>query len=293
MKLKNIKYPIEIELTDFCWLKCASCVNPLLKNKGFLSINDFEIIIDYIYKNKDNILYINFSWIGDVFLHKDFNLLIDLFIVKFKNTWVNVLIPTKWQSINVKHLETLKKISINWINLNISIWMYSLIENVHNSLSWSKTFYKTIEFMKDLKKNNICFSLELLKNKVSEKENKIFNNFINKVWIWWSIHNYHNFWWSINNKNYKYWKEECSFDWWWYQINWFYCAFIPFISKSWNLYSCSVSWKNKTHMIWNIKKLFIKFPDFRNLVLFIKNDFLNKDKCKNCSIYEWYTKNYE
>ena len=57
----NVKYPIELELSSFCSLKCISCINSSIKSKTNISIENFDLILDYVFKNKDNILYINLS----------------------------------------------------------------------------------------------------------------------------------------------------------------------------------------------------------------------------------------
>lgn len=281
-------YPIEIELTDFCWLKCKSCVNPLLKNKGFMSIDDYNKILDYIYKNLENILYVNFSWIWDIFLHRDILLFLDLFIDKFKYTWVSLLIPTKWQSITASHIEVLAKFKDNGINLNVSIWLFSLVKSRHDRLSWIASFDSIIKLIKELKKYKINFSLELLDSFITKKEVKNFYRFLKKIQIWWCIHSYHNFWWLINNIFFSYWKEKCSFNWEKYKIKWFYCSFLPFVSKSWNIYTCSISWKKKDFLVWNMKDVFIRFPNYIDLVNYIKGEFLSVNKCKSCSIYKSY-----
>jgi DNA repair photolyase len=103
------KYPLEIEFTDYCGLKCESCVNPLLQEKGYLSRKNYEAILDYIFANKDKILYINFAGIGDMFLHPNINDFLEYFIQKFKDTNIHVLIPTKGQSLNDTHILLLKK----------------------------------------------------------------------------------------------------------------------------------------------------------------------------------------
>lgn len=43
-----IKYPLEIELTNYCSLKCISCVSRDLNNRWFLSENHFDLIINFI-----------------------------------------------------------------------------------------------------------------------------------------------------------------------------------------------------------------------------------------------------
>lgn len=288
--LKNImnKYPIEIEFTDFCWLKCNSCINPILSKKWNISLENYIFFLDYLYKNLDNILYIDLAWIWDIFLHPNISLLLEKFIDKFKDTWLNVLIPTKWQSIKEEHIKMFKEFKNNWINLNISIWIYSTNKQIHDRLSGVENFEKVLYFIKKLKQYNINFTLELLKSNYSIKQEDIFMKLLNKIWIKGTIHNYHNFWWLILNDEFIYGEESSSFNWDNFNLNWFYCSFIPFISKNFNLYTCSVSWKNKKFFVWNFEELTIKYPNYIDLVNYIKETFLSSEKCNNCSIFKSY-----
>lgn len=286
-----VKYPIEIEFTDFCSLKCKSCINPFLNNKWFIWFQNYIFFLDYLFNNIGSILYINISWIGDIFLHPEIETLLNIFIDKFKNTQINVLLPTKWQSIKINHINILKKFNDNWINLNISIGIYSIRKDIHDKLSWVNNFHKVLYFISILKKNNINFSIELLKNNYSLNEESEFNNFLKKINVNGSFHNYHNFSWSIISKNYIYWDETCTFNNYNYNL-WFYCNFIPFLDCNWNVYSCSISWKNSKFLIWNIHDLFFKYNNYIDLVNYIKKDFLNIEKCWNCSIYKSNLNNY-
>jgi len=237
-----MRYPIEIELTDFCWLACRDCINPHLENKSYMSISDFKKILEYIYVNKKNILYVNLSWIGDVFLHPDFTHLIDLFCNKFRWEKVNVLIPNKWQAYTQVIIESLQKIKDAWLWLNVSVWFFSLLEDKHNRITQRNTFYKTMNFMKSLKKYSIPFSIELATNDVREEK------YLKKIWnlfnVWYSMQWMHNFWWFFKEQQSPEAYQQCSFDvsnd---YILEDFYCPFIPLISKEWQIYTCSISWK--------------------------------------------------
>ncbi len=283
-----MKHPIEIELTDFCSLQCESCVNPLLQNKGFISNKIYEDILEYIFQNKENILFINFSWIWDIFLHPKIIFLFDIFISKFKNTWIKVLIPTKWQSVKKDYFEIFEKMRKNGIYFNISVWLYSIRKDFYNRLTKSNTFDITMRFIKKLKKQNISFSLELLINKNTISEIPLFKKLANLLEVWYSLQWYHNF--AGHNKILESLGNNCTFsedDNYWFKD--FFCYFIPLFDSKWNIYTCSISWKNKNFLVWNISDLFVEFPKYTKLMDFIKSDFLSKDKCKNCSIY----KNYE
>lgn len=279
-----IKYPIEIEITDFCSLKCKNCINPLLKNKGFISISMFDSILDYIYKNIENISYLNLSWIWDIFLHKDIKIIFEKILEKFAFTNINILIPTKWNIFCEENIVILKKMQNSWININVSIWIYSINEKINNYFLWVKSHHKILKFILLCKKNNVNFSIELLNNFISKSEKKIFKNFVKKIGVWWKISNYHNFWWNLEI-DFKLWKNKCDFSWENYKIKDSFCSFIPMISKDGKIYTCSISWKNKNFLVWDFYHLIKKYENYIDLVFFIKNNFVNSKNCSKCSIF--------
>lgn len=250
-----------------------------------MSRDIFAHILWYLHDNIHSILYINFSWIWDIFLHKDINFFFWTFIKLFQNTNIHVLIPTKWQSITDKHLKMLKAMATNWIKLNISVWLYSLYEDKYNELSGSKTFKKTMGFLARLRYFEIPFSLEFLGD---ETELKNFQKVSKKLWSGFSYQGYHNFswllWWQGDENYYN----QCSFsekdD---YQFNDIFCPFLPLISKDGKLYSCSIWWKQKKFYYWDIVDIFTQYPDYMDIVYMIKDDLLlNSSKCKECTIYK-------
>lgn len=286
MNINKFKYPIEIELTDFCTLKCLNCVNPFLKNKWFMSQSDFIQILSYIYKNKDSILYINLSWIWDIFSHPKFIIFFELIIEKFSGTNINILIPTKLQQFKPEHITVLLKAKKSGININISIWIYSVIKKKHDELCGFDNYDNIFKKIKLLRQNNIDFSFELLDNNLSNLEKQYFDKLLFSLGVDWSIHNYHNFWGEIWLTNKNVWLESCTFNSEDYKLELSHCSFIPIISQNWDIYTCSISWKNKNFLIWNYKFLFNKYPKYADLVNYINKDFLNKEICKNCSIYQ-------
>ena len=288
-----MKYPIELELTNYCLLKCEFCPNKDFKNRSFIDEKYFYKIIDYIYFNRNKILFLDLSWIWDVFLHPkiwDFLLYISK---KFKNTNFEILIPTKWNSINYKHINVLKQIHNEWLNFNLSIGFYSMLPEKHDIISWKENFFQIIDFIKKIKNEQIPFSLELLIDKYSINELKYFYKFWDKLWVNYKVHNYHNFWWSIKNKelekfNSKDFKLKCSFaDDEKYKLDNFYCEYtLPFIWSDGFLYLCSHWWKQLKYKSENILDLFIKYPNYLDLLEYIKNR-LTKNICRNCTYLKY------
>lgn len=252
-----------------------------------MDLHDFQEILEYIYRNQRKILFINFSGIWDIFLHKDINIYFLRFLEKFEGTWIHVLIPTKGQSVSDSHLDLLRKFRSYGVNLNISIGLYSIREDIYNKLSWSSTFTKTIRFIKRLKHYNINFSIELLINKFSIHEKQYFIDFCNSLGAWYTFQNYHNFVEAsvLNNDH----DIICSFDdndd---YRLPDNFCSFIPFVDCRWDIYTCSISWKKNRFLVWHHRDLFQKYSEYNNLVKHISDTYVLAENCSDCSIYKSY-----
>jgi len=166
----EMRYPIELELSDHCLLKCSCCPNKMYKDKWFMTFDRFKFIVDYLYKNLDNILFLDLSWIWDIFLHPEIDIFLLYLSDKFSKTWLNILIPTKGNSVTNKHIDLLKKCYVAWLRFNLSVGIYSLRSDIHRRISWADNFITIINFIKRIKAEWLPFSLELLINKYSIKE---------------------------------------------------------------------------------------------------------------------------
>lgn len=292
--MRNIRYPIELELTDYCPLKCVCCPNKDFKEKWYISDENFFLVINYIKNNLENILFLDLCWIWDIFLHPNLNDYLDYIWEKFWWTSLEILIPTKWVIISEKNLIKLQSLKKKKVCFNISIWFYSMRSEIHDRITWIKnSFLKTLEFIKKLQKYNIWFSLELLINKFSINELEYFYKFWDSLKVNYKVHNYHNFWGSLkkreffnyNSKNYKF---KCSFaDDETYELD-FYCKYtLPFISRDWYLFSCSHWWKQEKYRTEKISELFKRFPKYLDLLDYITKEKLNKNICKNCTYFKY------
>lgn len=283
-----MRYPLEVEFTNFCSLKCKVCINRYFQERWNISLKFFQLIIDYIFQNKEKILYINFAWIGDIFMHPQITQFIEIFIEKFRWSGINILVPTKGQQINLKHIFLLKKLKESGIEVNINVWFYSFLENIQDKIAWWKSFFKMIYFLKLLKKFCIPFSIELISD---DSEDLIrIKKYASYFWCWYSIQNIHNFVWLIKWE--KFGSNKCSFNEGNnYNIKDSFCSFIPFINFSWYIYPCSISSGKKEFSIWNIQKLFQDFPNYVDLVNYIKDNIV-EEKCIQCSLYKNYEKKY-
>lgn len=294
--MNNFKYPIEIELTDFCSLECICCPNRNFQDKWNISDENFYLSMDYVHDNLGNILFLDLCGVWDIFLHPKIDIYLEYLWKKFIWTNLEILIPTKWTIIKDSTLEILKQLKEEKINFNISIWFYSMRPKIHDKIAWWNSFQRTLSFIAKLQAFWIPFSLELLINKFSINELEYFYSFGNKLWVNYKIHNYHNFWGSLekndifnyNTKNYKF---KCSFaDDETYELD-FYCKYtLPFVSKDWYLYSCSHWWKQEKYKTEKISYLFKKFPKYQDLLNYIIQEKLNHKICKNCTYFKY---NYE
>lgn len=288
-----MKHPIEIELTDHCTLKCDCCPNKTYINKNHISDMDFYLIINYVYVNRNKILFLDLCGIWDIFLHPNICKYLEFIADKFQWTNLEILIPTKGSIINNKHIESLIYMKNKWINYNLSLWFYSMRKPIHDVIAGAKNYDNMMEFVKICKKNKLPFSLELLINKYSIEELDYFYKFWDSVWVNYKVHNYHNFWWSMTEDNiYKYnekeYKFKCSFaDDETYKLD-FYCQYtLPFIARDWYLFSCSHWWKQEKYRTEKFEFLAKKYPDFEDLLKYITSEKLNKSICKNCTYFNY------
>lgn len=280
-----MKYPIELELTDFCWLKCINCINPYLENKSYMTLQNFTKVMSYVYDNRDSILYLNLSGIWDIFLHPDFLEIIDIICDRLSGSWINILIPNKWQSFTWEIINGLVKLRDFGFWVNISIWFFSMISTENDKMTQIKNFSKSLAFMLCLKKSNIQFSLEVASNSVLEKE------YLAKIWkifhVWYSSQWVHNFGWffekNTSTKEYKQSSFSVSNK---YILDNFYCPFIPFISKDLKIYTCSISGKNNKFFYEDFDYFLINDICFLDMVYKLKDFLWNGNKCLECTIYQ-------
>ena len=289
-----MKYPIELEITDYCGLKCFYCPNKDFKEKGIMKSEDFYNIIDYIYRNIDNISFLDLSGIWDIFLHPNIIDFLKYLSKKFSSTWFEILISTKGVSVTDEHISILKSLYKDGLKFNLSVWIYSVVKKNHDYLSWVKSFDNIIWFIKRIKKEWLPFSLELLINNYSVNELKYFYELWNALGVKYKIHNLHNFWGSIklnwedkfnDIKNYKLkwsFREDIEEN---NKLYWFdfYCRyFMPLISRDAFLYLCSHSWKQEKFRWEKISLLMKKYPNYIDMLGYVMKN-LNKNICKNCN----------
>lgn len=292
-----VRYPLEIEFTNYCSLKCISCISKNVKDKWFLWRQKYKRILVFIERNKNYIEYLNLGWLWDNCIHPDIlEYLDELKLLKGMN--ISLLMPTKWVSISDKILLKIKELKDLGIKINIPIWIFSLKRDVLNFMVWMSDintketqldYYKKFsDFIKKLKFYKIDFSLELLLTKFSQWEIGVFRKFCWKLWVEWVIHRLHNFWWRLKTFSFLYTDKEffnafhCSYedsledkgDAYYNDVCWFF----PYIDFKWDIYP----WTFCMHYyLWNIENYVGNFPDLIRTCQ--KEIDLNNSFCSKCT----------
>jgi MoaA/NifB/PqqE/SkfB family radical SAM enzyme len=294
------KYPLEIEFTNNCSLKCKVCISKDIKTKWFLAEDTFDLILKYILENKDYIDYITIWWLWDNFLHPKILLFLDKLKI-LKSTSLPILIPTKWMTITEEIVLKITELKNLWIKINIQIGLFSINNSIQDYLTWTPNlnyFSKLSKTIKLFKNNKVDFSFELLLTKLSENEIEAFYKFCDKLQVDGVVHKLHNFWARLKAynslsslKNYN--AFHCSFnkskenD-----INDYYndlCWFFPYINFEWNIYPGTFCLHYKPL---NIKSVMNKNYDF--IIDYCKKIInMENENCKKCSHNSNNIKQYE
>jgi len=289
-----IKYPLEIELTNYCSLKCISCVSRDLNNRWFLSENHFDLIINFIINNSNNIDFIAIAWLGDTFMHPKIMLYLDKLLM-LKDLNIPILIPTKWNTLTEEIIKNIVELKNKGLNINIQLWIFSLKEDVTNFMAglydkkidcFSFNYFEKFKLtVKNLKHYKLDFSIELLLTKFSENEIDSFHKFCKKLEVDWVIHRLHNFWWKLKTYNSLYSSKKFETRCAWVNLKEeesdYYgdiCWFYPFINNEWNFFP----WSFCTHYnLWNIENFTWNFQDIIDKCY--NTIDMNNDFCKVCS----------
>ncbi len=194
------KYPIEIEISSYCWLRCKSCINSSLSKKVFVDSRDFKSIIDFLVKNKESISFIDISWIGDAFLHPEILAFLEYLYDSFSGYPIHLNFSQKGQKVWEEHIKILEKMKDSWMQIDIFIWIFSIREKVYEFLSWWDSLKRVLEFAQKMQKKWFFVSLELLNNYFANSEYEKFYKICDSIGCSWSIKNITNFWWLLPTK---------------------------------------------------------------------------------------------
>lgn len=288
----KIKYPIELEITSFCSLQCISCIHPSITSKHHVSEHDFDVMLDYVFENRENILYLNLSGVWDIFLHPEIEKLLLKIVKKFSGTGLNILISSKGTILKENALKILSKYKKYNIYLNVSVGIYSLDKDKYEAFTKvENSFEKVMKFLLFLKKYEIPFSLEMLMSQYSVWSIHKFQALCQAFWVAPVLYRAHNFWgriafetWRVDGENLK---ENCDFDETQREENSFYtsfshCHFIPFFSSDGKVSLCSLS--SHGGEIYDFSYVREVFPNYIDLVFDCKSK-ISFQKCGSCSLY--------
>ncbi len=147
----------EIEITNHCNLKCLTCERLKRDRFGFMSLKDFRKTIDLVkdWKSREII----FSGHGDIFLHKN---IFRMFAYALKVLpGVNLVIPTKGQSIDPAALKKIKKFQEAGHNITPSFSIFSLSEKKDELLTGGNLKH-LLYLLETARKLGVYFTVEFL-----------------------------------------------------------------------------------------------------------------------------------
>lgn len=276
---------VEIELTNHCAQNCKTCERKKIKELGFMNFETFVRVIAFI--KQGNYQEIMLSGLGDIFLHKKLFKMIDRLFKKFPN--INIVIPTKGQSITLANLKKIKLLQNKGLSIIPSFSIYSFDNKKYKSLTGGdlNNFKKIIKRTQKLKLN---YTFEFLIMSYSINELEKFKSFAKSL----GINNYgyslvHNWNGSMSEKKHKKFfskdiskffnkrpkNEICEA---------FKSAYV-FIDFSGNIQLCSIACIEKTHILGNARH------DSLKTILKRKNKLNYKKICNNCFYYKYKNRN--
>jgi MoaA/NifB/PqqE/SkfB family radical SAM enzyme len=279
---------LEIELTNYCWLKCISCAREQFKSFWFFDIQLLDSIILFIKENDYE--RVNLCWIGDVFLHKDIFKILNILFKEING--ITIVINTKWDSLDDNKIWKLKNIVDKWYNLLVYWSIFSFNDKDHNFLTWSKYWYKMIlSKLVLLKKNKVKIWTEFLLTSYSYKDLKKYYKLCDILWTNPAIQKLANWWWNLDDKIYSklFWDKKLLLshniysnkkekEWCVFHDN----TFLQ-IDYLWNIFKCCFFQYNRDLSLWNISNT--SYED-----IFKENN--NKKKvyknvCETCIYYKY------
>ena len=300
-----LKYPIELELSSYCGLRCKSCINSDLVKRKFIEAWDYRAIIDFLFLHKDCISFIDISGIWDAFLHPKISDFLEYFYNTFKWCNISVNFSQKWQAITEEHICILEKMQESWIQIDIFIWVFSIRENVYKYLSWWDSFKRVVAFAKLMHRKGFNVSMELLNNYFSHWEYEKFYELCNAIGCSASIKNITNFWWLLSTQQ-----------WYLFGYNNMFespnlirasekivdarhieekCGSTPYISAEWKIIVCSYlqGYEDDRGLIWHVDDL----SEMTLQEIYEKSyEKMFTKICEGCSLYKseknWYSEDY-
>jgi len=177
----NIVEGVEIELTNHCTLNCITCARKKRNDFGFMDYATFIKTIDFIRAKKCHEIFL--SGHGDVFLHQELFKMINYIFKKYPR--VNIVIPTKGQTIDSKILKRIKKLQERQFSITLCFSVFSLNHKTYKFLTGGsfKHFMSVVKQAVDL---NLNYTLEFLLTGYNIDEFQKFQSFARSL----NIRNY-------------------------------------------------------------------------------------------------------
>lgn len=138
------KFPfwVEIELTNYCNLKCIFCgQQAMTRDKGFISDKDLYHVVD---ECRQWGAYIQFARWGEPFLHKN----IISFIEYVKGLRSPLLITTNGLAWNKKHMKAVIDNDVDWIIFSFQGATKEKYESMRNNNQYDKLHDNIVKFIK-------------------------------------------------------------------------------------------------------------------------------------------------
>jgi MoaA/NifB/PqqE/SkfB family radical SAM enzyme len=246
---------IEIELTNYCWLDCSSCIRKQSQNFWFLEFDTLKNIINFSVDRWDKEIVLSGLW--DVFLHKDLYKYIEYIFERLPKSQVYIM--TKWQEVTLEDIEKIKEFNNKWYNLNITYSIYSLHPKKYTKLTWGWKLDDIINAIKLSHKYNINFNFEFLLSNSNVSEIDHYKDFSKLFWKSFHYSIPHNWGGTLDKAIYK---EIFNNDILWNYIddlasNDKCIAFTSeylFFTYSWEIHKCSIARWSRKFYLWDINK---------------------------------------
>lgn len=277
---------LEIELTSYCWMNCIVCARGDLEQYSFLSLENFQNIIELL--KEWDYQEVMVCWLWDAFIHKQVNEFMEYLFQELPE--INLFFMTKWLAITDSHLEKILDLKNRGFNVSLTFSVFSLEEKMYNHLTgWD--FYKHfITVLNKAHKMKINYSMEFMLSVLNLWELDKFKKFANNLWKDYGISLVHNWGWRIADSIHKkMFDEEKLKGHYIKREKWDICEVMKYdylyIDWFWDVFQCSLNEIDRTWYLWKIwEHTLEEFLEKKK-----KIDY--KSACEKCFYYNYKTFN--
>lgn len=273
----------EIEFTNICGLDCFGCIRKDSPEYGFLSFEILQKIVSFIKKKWYSQIVL--SWLGDVFLHKDFYTYIDYIFEEIPDIYIYVM--TKGQSLKKDDIDTFAVYKQRGKRLDICYSLFSLEAKKYTQVTWWWDLKHLLEIIKYSHEKNINYNFEFFLDIHTLKYVTPFRKFAQVFWKEFHFTIPHNWWWKLAREKYEKIFDETILSsiiekrspW---EICEAFCGEYLFFDYRWEVYKCGLKRFEEDLHVWNISQ--------GSQVIDKNIDMLDYTHCANCSYYHYKTK---